>query len=194
MSEPSVPPYPGPERRRDKRRAVALAGHIFCTEKGEDAPCTLINISIGGAAVSCAHPFSPRDTAILDVEGLGRFAGTVVATSGDHVSIQFEQGERARKLTAKMIARYRRGRLEETPQLRAARHIYEPVMSRLTYGDGRTADCEIADISMKGAFLRTAERPPLNDVVHIGLSVARVVLYREGGIGVEFITRRSLVR
>src|SRR5580698_4884525 len=113
MAEPSTPPYPGPERRRDKRRAVTLAGHIFCTEKGEDAPCTLINISVGGAAVSCAHPFSRRDTVVLDVEGLGRFVGTVMATSRNRVSIQFEQSEKARKLTAKMIARYRRGRPEE---------------------------------------------------------------------------------
>ena len=194
MAESSASPYPGPERRRDKRRAVTLAAHIFCAEKGEAAPCTMVDISIGGATVSCTHPFLPDDIAVLDVEGLGKFAGTVVATSGPRISIQFEQSERARRLAAKMIARYRRARVHESPQLRASRHIYEPVMSRLIYGDGCTADCEIADISMKSAFLRTVARPPLNDIIRLGLSMARVVLYCEGGIGVEFVTRRSLGR
>jgi hypothetical protein len=53
------------------------------------------------------------------------------------------------------------------------------------------SDCEIADISLTAALLRTRERPPLNDVIRIGLSAARVVRYEKEGIGVEFLSRRA---
>ena len=183
--------YRGPERRRDKRRALTLAGRIFCAGKGENARCTLIDISPGGAAVSCTHDLENGDAVVLYLEELGRFEGTIVEACGERLSVQFDQSERARKRAMEKIALYRHGRLLETSNADAARPICDAVMNKFTWSDGHVSDCEIADISLNAALLRTRERPPLNEVIRIGLSAARVVRYEKEGIGVEFLSRRA---
>lgn len=187
MAEEIDHPYRGPERRRDKRRAMTLNGRILCAGKGEAVRCTLIDISPGGAAVSCRHQLAPGDMVVLYVDELGKFEGAVVTSSDQRVSLQFDQSDRARKRAMEKIALFKHGRLKEVPALRAVRCAYDPMMSRFTGSDGTTAECEILDISLTEASLRTHTRPRLNDIIHIGLSSARVVRYHAEGIGIEFL-------
>jgi hypothetical protein len=189
MAKADDPFYFGPERRRDKRRALTLAGRAFCAKKGANVRCMLIDISPGGAAISCPESFAEGDTVVLHLEELGRFDGVVVTVSGSRVSVQFEQSERARKRAMEKIALYRHGRLVETTNPDAVRSACGAVMNKFTWSDGHVSDCEIADISLSAALLRTRERPPLNEVIRIGLSAARVVRYEKEGIGVEFLSR-----
>jgi len=187
MAEEFDRPYRGPERRRDKRRVLTLTGRVFCAEKGEAVRCTLVDISPGGAAVTCRHNLAPGDTVVLYVDELGKFEGAVVGHAGQRVSIRFDQSERARKRAMEKIALFKHGRLKEVPAMKAAIYAYDPVMSRFSWSDGRTADCEILDISLTEASLRTDTRPRLNDIIHIGLSSARVVRHHRDGIRIEFL-------
>ena len=187
MAEEFDRPYRGPERRRDKRRAMTLNGRILCAGKGEAVRCTLIDISPGGAAVSCRHQLTRGDVVILFVDELGKFEGAVVDHADQRVSLQFDQSERARKRAMEKIALFKQGRLKDVPAMKTVHYAYDPVMSRFTSSDGRTADCEILDISLTEASLRTHTRPRLNDIIHIGLSSARVVRHHADGIGIEFL-------
>jgi PilZ domain len=187
MAEEFDRPYRGPERRRDKRRTMTLTGRVLCADKGEAVRCTLIDISPGGAAVSCRHRLSPGDVVVLFVDELGKFDGVVVDSAGLRVSIRFDQSERARKRAMDKIALFKHGRLKEVPALRAVHCAYDPTMSHFTGSDGRLSDCEILDISLTEASLRTDTRPRLNDIIHIGLSSARVVRHHAEGIGIEFL-------
>ena len=187
MAEELDRPYRGPERRRDKRRAMTLTGRILCADKGEAVRCTLIDISPGGAAVACRHRLSPGDAVVLYVDELGKFEGAVVDSADQRVSIRFDPSDRARKRAMEKIALFKHGRLNEVPAMKAVSYAYDPVMSRFTWSDGRTADCEILDISLTEASLRTDTRPRLNDIIHIGLSSARVVRHHADGIGIEFL-------
>ena len=180
-------PYRGPERRRDKRRAMTLAGRLLCAGKGEAVRCTLIDISPGGAAVSCRQNLASGDTVVLFVDELGKFDGAVAECTDERVSIRFDQSERARKRAMEKIALFRHGHLREVPAVKAVPYAYDPVMSRFSWSDGRTVACEILDISLTEASLRTDTRPRLNDIIHIGLSAARVVRHHADGIGIEFI-------
>jgi PilZ domain len=187
MAEEFDRPYRGPERRRDKRRAIALTGRVLCADKGEAVRCTLIDISPGGAAVSCRHRLLTGDAVVLYVDELGKFEGDVVGHAAQRVSIRFDQSERARKRAMEKIALFKHGRLADAPALKAVTYAYDPVMSRFTWNNGRTADCEILDISLTEASLRTDTRPRVNDIIHIGLSSARVVRHHAEGIGIEFL-------
>jgi hypothetical protein len=187
MAEEFDRPYRGPERRRDKRRTATLTGRVFCAEKGEAVHCTLIDISPGGAAISCRHHLSPGDAVVLYVDELGKFDGAVVGHAGQRVSIRFDQDKRARKRAMEKIALFKHGRFKDVPALKVAAYACDPVMSRFTGSDGRTANCEILDISLTQASLRTDTRPRINDIIHIGLSSARVVRYHREGIGIEFL-------
>src|SRR5271155_4626917 len=139
MAEELDRPYRGPERRRDKRRAMTLTGRILCAGKGEAVRCTLIDISPGGAAVSCRHSLSPGDDVVLYVDELGKFEGTVIESAGQRISLRFDQSERARKRAMDKIALFKHGRLKDVPALKAVHYAYDPVMSRFTWSDGRTA-------------------------------------------------------
>jgi hypothetical protein len=187
MAEEFDRPYRGPERRRDKRRAITLTGRVFCAEKGEAVRCTLVDISPGGAAVSCRHHLSRGDAVVLFVDELGKFEGAIVDHDGQRISIQFDQSKRARKRAMEKIALFKHGRPKEVPAMKAVSYAYDPVMSRFTWSDGRTASCEILDISLTEASLKTDMRPRLNDIIHIGLSSARVVRHHAQGIAIEFL-------
>jgi hypothetical protein len=187
MAEEVDRPYRGPERRRDKRRAMTLTGRVLCADKGESLRCVLMDISPGGAAVSCRHSLSPGDAVVLYVDELGKFEGAVVDSAEQRISIRFDQSERARKRAMEKIALFKHGRLRDLPATKAVTCTYDPVMSRFSWSDGRTADCEILDISLTEASLRTDTRPRLNDIIHIGLSSARVVRHHQEGIGIEFL-------
>lgn len=179
------------ERRRDKRTQMLLPGRIFCAERGLEANCLLVDISPRGAAVECPLWSAGGDKVILYVERLGRFEGTVVMRAATRISLQFHYNDVMRKKVADKIAQFVRGQIEDSPRLRDAPRIYEPAINKFVWSDGRVSDCEVADISLTGASLRTAARPPLNDLVRIGCSVARVVRYHEEGIGVEFMAGKS---
>src|SRR5271155_2453948 len=97
MAEELDRPYRGPERRRDKRRAMTLTGRVLCAGKGEAVRCVLVDISPGGAAVSCRHGLSAGDAVVLYVDELGKFEGDVVVSTDQRISIRFDQSERARK-------------------------------------------------------------------------------------------------
>ncbi len=187
MAEEFDRPYRGPERRRDKRRTMTLTGRVLCANKGEAIRCTLIDISPGGAAVSCRHLLSSGDVVVLYVDELGKFEGDVVDHTEQRLSIRFDQSERARKRAMEKIALFKHGRLKDVPAMQAVHYAYDPVMSRFSWSDGRTADCEILDISLTEASLRTDTRPRLNDIIHIGLSSARVIRHHADGIRIEFL-------
>jgi len=187
MAEEFDRPYRGPERRRDKRRAMTLTGRVLCAGKGEAVRCVLIDISPGGAAVSCLHSLASGDAVVLYVDELGKFDGCIIDRTDQRLSIQFDQSERARKRAMEKIALFKHGHLKEVPAMKAVHYGYNPMMSHFTWSNGRTADCEILDISLTEASLRTDTRPRLNDIIHIGLSSARVVRHNPDGIGIEFL-------
>lgn len=187
MTESFEPRYRGPERRRDKRRKATLPGHVVHTGKGDDAPCILLDISPGGAAIICSPDFSPGDEVALSFEQLGKFQGTVVTGSGGRVSIKFDQNPRARRIVMEKIARFSQRHFKRP----AAPAIRETVPSRFIWSDGRVSDCNIENISLTEASLRTPARPPMNDIIRIGLSSARVVSHHERGIAVEFLCQNA---
>src|ERR1700723_2806069 len=106
MAEEFDRPYRGPERRRDKRRAMTLNGRVLCAGKGEAVRCTLIDISPGVAAVSCRHKLAPGDVVVLYVDELGKFEGAVDDSDDQRVALQFDQSERARKRAMEKIAHF----------------------------------------------------------------------------------------
>ena len=180
------------ERRRDKRSQMLLPGRIFCAERGLEANCLLVDISPGGATLECPLCVLVDDKIILYVDRLGRFEATVAMRVGTRLSLQFHYNDTMRRKIADKIAQFVSGHLDELPpRLRDAPRIYEPAINKFVWSDGSVSDCEVADISLTGASLRTAARPPLNDLLRIGCSLARVVRYHDEGIAIEFLRGTS---
>jgi hypothetical protein len=75
------------EKRRHLRRKVIWAARIS-SALGE-RPCTVLNISRGGAAVKLDVTLDPCAEVQLQVPGIGRLAGQVVRSNHDRAGIQF---------------------------------------------------------------------------------------------------------
>ena len=81
------------------------------------------------------------------------------------------------------------GKLEEDTKLRSAPRMYEPALRTFTRRDGTVIDCDVADISLTGASIKTDIRPPIGEIIHIGRSTGRVVRHHGEGVAVEFLHR-----
>ena len=77
------------QRRDHIRRPVAFASEMLF--ENEDLPCSIRNISAGGAKLRIAGKWAneyPR-TAELDITPFGRFTVTIVWHSGEHLGVKF---------------------------------------------------------------------------------------------------------
>jgi len=59
--------------------------------------------------------------------------------------------------------------------------------SSMTLPDGRVYPCEVIDISVSGAGIKTSVLPSIGTYVMLGKMKGRVVRYLDHGVGVEFI-------
>src|SRR5205085_9399354 len=72
----------GAERRRFRRVRVDLPGRLFIPADSREARCTVVDLSPGGAAVTCDTVLEAGTNLVLYVDGFGRFEGNVVRRDG----------------------------------------------------------------------------------------------------------------
>src|SRR5690348_3004401 len=65
------------ERRRFRRVKMDLPGRLFLPAEGSEAPCTILDMSPGGAAVLCERVPDLGTGLVLYVDNFGRFEGRV---------------------------------------------------------------------------------------------------------------------
>ena len=59
--------------------------------------------------------------------------------------------------------------------------------SSITLPDGRVYNCEVVDISVSGAAIRTDVLPSVGTYVMLGKMKGRVVRYLDNGVAIEFV-------
>lgn len=177
----------GPERRSTKRSAVALTGNLFYPEQSREIACIVKDISPSGAGLICDCGLQPGSKIVLYVTALGRFEGQIVMHKAGHVSIHFEHSERMQKKIAEKIFLFLEGGSDDEARLRTAPRVREVSMRTFTRRDGGVVDCDVADISLTGASLKTDVRPPIGEIIHIGRSTGRIVRHHDEGIAIEFL-------
>jgi len=61
------------------------------------------------------------------------------------------------------------------------------VLHQFILPSGQSRDCEIVDIALSGASLRTDVRPPVGETIMFGKTTAVVVRHTKCGIAVSFL-------
>src|SRR6266404_2463026 len=79
----------GAERRRFRRVKIDLPGRLFIPADSREARCTIVDLSPGGAAISCEIVPDAATPVVLYVDGFGRFEGTVVRRDGEGFGVAF---------------------------------------------------------------------------------------------------------
>jgi hypothetical protein len=179
---------PGPaERRRFRRVRVDLPGRLFTPSDGQEARCTVQDMSPGGAAISCELVPEHGTQVILYVDGFGRFEGTVARREGQGFGVQFTCSAAKRERIVEQLTLFLNKVLVDDSVLRRHDRTQHKGFAKFTRADGQIVPCEVLDISVGGVSLKTDVKPLIGEFVLIAQVAGKVVRHHENGIGIEFV-------
>jgi hypothetical protein len=183
-SEPAKDPA---DRRRYRRVRVDLPGRLFTPADGQEARCTVADLSPGGAAITCelVPPYGTQ--VILYVDGFGRFEGSVARAEGQGFGVQFHCTQAKRERIAEQLTLFLNKVLVDDSVIRRHERTHHKGFAKFTRADGQIVPCEVMDISVGGVSLRTDIRPMIGEFVLIAGVAGRVARHHENGIGIEFV-------
>jgi hypothetical protein len=178
---------PEGDRRRFQRVKISLLGRCMFTDRRE-CPCQLVEISPGDAVFVSPFCGEPGEKVIAYMDNIGRLEGTIVerVEHGFLMSISASQRKRD-KLADTLTWLANRHVLNLAEDRRHLRRTPKRTDTSVVFADGTTQTCRVIDMSLSGAALATAVRPPLGSAVKLGRLGARVVRHFDDGIGIEFM-------
>ncbi len=174
------------ERRRFLRVRVDLSGRLFVPSEDREERCRILDMSPGGAQVTCDY-VPPADTPIIIyIDGFGRFEGAVARPTEKSFGVNFHCSALKRERVAEQLTVLMNKGIVDESVLR--RHERAPTrgLARFTRANGDIVACEVLDLSLGGVSLKTEVRPPVGEVVLIGQMAGKVVRYHDNGIAIEF--------
>lgn len=181
-----------PERRLHKRYPLKLVGRFMRADRHEFA-CQLIDISVGGIAVS--SPVIPElgESIIVYIDELGGLEGVVARTFDGGFALTLKATRHRReKLAARIIWLLNRHEISDA-EMRA--HDRTPPgrnSNTLKLSEDVTLQVHVIDVSASGANIATEARPQIGAEVLLGKLPARVVRHHDRGIGVRFVEVQDL--
>lgn len=182
----------GYEKRKERRTGLSLKGKLFIPARGCEDSCTILDFSSDGAGVKCASSAPIGTQVVLYVECFGRFEGTVVQRDRVRLGVEFQSSRVKRERTREQLAEFVEHGISGAAKPRRAIRVKEvPSLQYFVGVDGRKVSCEVVDIALGGASLRTSRRPRLGEILAFGETAGRVVRHTDDGFAVEFIGRRA---
>jgi hypothetical protein len=156
-------------------------------EDRRDYPCLTIDISPGGVAFAGVAKGGVGERVIAYLSQIGRVEGTIARHLDDGFAIQMKLPVLKReKLADQLTWLANRQALGMAEDRRHERIPPKSSHTTLKLPDGQEHLAKLIDISISGAALTVAARPPIGSPVTIGQTAGQIVRHFEGGIAVEF--------
>lgn len=176
------------DQRADDRSPVRLTGKVFLPDTEATFDCFVTNLSVGGAGLWCEAPLPVETPLVLYIDGFGRFEGIAMRVENGEAGVKFScQEAKRRRLEDDLIAFVQGGMKQVTRLRRSERAVIAVPIGHFRREGGEAVPCEVYDISLRGASLKTRQRPPVGDIVHLGQTRGWVVRHSADGIGVQFL-------
>jgi len=125
---------------------------------------------------------------VLYIDTFGRFEAVVTRVIGGVLGLRFVCSDAKRKRLVDQLTLSVGGEAADRPVLRKERRVRVSPISFFTRISGDRIGCEVIDISLTGASLKTDTRPPIGEMILIGQMAARVVRQHDQGVGITFAT------
>ena len=178
---------PRKDRRSNERPTVAVKGTIFFPDREYEEQCAVVDLSPDGAGLKATFSAASGEPLILFIGGLGRFEGKIVWRDRLRVGVQFRYSETKRARVAELIAAYLEfGSVSATAVRKTTRLGGKAGWHSFMRASGEKIVCEIVDMALSGASLKTDERPDVGETVFFGRTNALVVRHTDCGIAVTF--------
>jgi PilZ domain len=163
-----------------------LFGRYMTADMKEHA-CQVVDVTMEGATFMTEHVPAMGESLVAYLEEIGRVEvrSAAVVNGGFRVDYSL-QGPRLERLQQRI--NFLRNKDSGAPDGR--RHArYEPTekVSQISLPDGRVYNCEVLDISISGAAIKTEVMPSVGTFLMLGKMRGRVVRYIDQGVAVEFV-------
>jgi hypothetical protein len=176
----------GYERGAFESVPVGLSGRLMLPDF-EEYDCDVAEMSPGDMSVRCIARAKQGDRIIAYIKLIGRIEGHVLNVTGDGFTMSVTATDRKREKLAAQLTWIANEQPTGLPQDR--RHVRVETRdsgSRLVLEDGTSMSCRIIDLSLSGAAVEVASRPPLWTSVRLGDLPGRVVRHFQEGVAIEF--------
>ena len=160
----------------------------FLLADGSERHCEVTAIDPDGALFLCPEPVSEETPLVAYIEDIGRLDGTAGEPDerGFWVNFSFGPGRQPRFVRhLRWLIRKERG--QAAAERRHTRFEPRNTQARFTFAGGREQPCEVIDISLSGAGLRSPIKPSVGSPVTLGRMKGRVVRHFEDGFAIEFL-------
>jgi hypothetical protein len=164
-----------------------IFGRFMLPDMSEHA-CQVVKLTTTGADFLTQN-VPPKGLALVAyLEEVGRVEAISGAPIEGGFSVSFSlTGSRLERLQQRIEWLQKRDTSDEPDGRRHAR--YEPTekQSQIALPDGRIYNCEVIDISLSGAAVKTDVMPSVGTFLMLGKMRGRVVRYLEHGVAIEFV-------
>jgi hypothetical protein len=151
-------------------------------------PCQVTDITEDGATFITASVPAMGLALVAYLEELGRVEAISESPTSGGFRVKYSAvGSRRERLVAR-IQWLRQNQLAGSDQRRHPRFEPREKSSQMTLPDGRVYTCEVIDISVSGAAVKTDVMPAVGTYMMLGKMKGRVVRYLEHGVAIEFIS------
>jgi hypothetical protein len=145
-------------------------------------------MSAGGMAMLAPVACEPGERIVAYLDNLGRIEGIVVRAFEGGFAVRIlaslYKRERIANLLTWLVNQKSLGLGEERKHERVVPRINA---SKLILPNGDVHNCRVIDVSLSGASVACAVKPPTGTVVILGRMRGRVVRHHEQGIALQFV-------
>ena len=185
LAENSDPAHQSNDALPKSNGLIDITARFMLPDHSEHA-CRVTNLSIDGA-IFLTNKIPHIGLLIVAYIGdLGRIEATVgPATDGGFTIYYSLTGPRLERLQQRVKAL-----LDSNTSIAQRRHLRvapQDPYSHIKLPDGRVYPCEVLDISISSAAIKTNVIPGLGTFLMLGRMKGRVVRYLESGVAIEFV-------
>jgi hypothetical protein len=128
---------------------------------------------------------------ILYVNGFGRFPAVTTRYSDGAIGMRFDLSGQKRQMLTAQIKAYVKAGITGVTSVRRYNRVPCSTENTFMRENGEETACSIREFSLQGAFLETASRPPLGELITVGPHRGLVIRHEPKGFAIHFVTARD---
>ncbi len=167
-----------------------LAGVVFgrfMLPDMSEHPCQVTDITEDGANFITASVPAMGLSLVAYLEELGRVEALSDSPISGGFRVKFSATGSRRERLVSRIQWLKQNQLAGSDQRRHPRFEPREKTSQITLPDGRVYSCEVVDISVSGAAVKTDVMPAVGTYMMLGKMRGKVVRYLDHGVAIEFL-------
>lgn len=172
------------------REPRAILFGRFMLPDASEHPCQVTQLTPEGAVFLTGIAARPGLSIVAYIDEIGRLEATAGEAVDGGFAVTFQiSGPRRERIASRIRVLRSLSPDDDEDDIRHRRdprHETGSSASHLTLPDGRVYACEVVDVSLSGAAVRTEVIPALGTSILLGKMRGRVVRYLESGVAIEF--------